>query len=186
MLTRYLTGTSDKCVLDGALIYGSFQNMKGNVEFFRQCGGKLYDKAIGYNYALILKEHEANLRKYMSPEAGDTFFKNLHENKLKGQMNMSENVMAPFFGFQHLDDYYDNIQATGHLHKIRVPTFFLNAIDDPIIDPKTYPFKEMESNEYVVMATTLRGGHCTHFTGKLRPQQWFPKPFLQFLDFLSR
>jgi predicted alpha/beta-fold hydrolase len=73
----------------------------------------------------------------------------------------------------------------GHLQKIKVPTFFLNAIDDPIIDPKLYPYKEMENNENIFMATTKRGGHCTHFTGKLRPSQWFPKPFLEFMEFIE-
>ena len=109
MLTRYLTGSSDKCVLNGALVYGSFPNMKDNVDFFRKCGGKLYDKAIGYNYSLILKEHEGSMRKYLNKKEADAFFSNLHENRFKGQMNVSENVMKPFFGYKSIEEYYDGI-----------------------------------------------------------------------------
>jgi predicted alpha/beta-fold hydrolase len=57
----------------------------------------------------------------------------------------------------------------GKLHKIKVPTFFLNAEDDPTFNPKLFPYKEFEVNDKVIVAITKRGGHCCHFTGGFRP-----------------
>jgi hypothetical protein len=55
MLTRYIIQSGDKCVLNGALPYGLFHNIKNNVPYFKNNGFKLYDKLIGFNYYLILK-----------------------------------------------------------------------------------------------------------------------------------
>jgi predicted alpha/beta-fold hydrolase len=61
----------------------------------------------------------------------------------------------------------------------------LNALDDPIIDPSLYPFKELETSEHVIAGFTTKGGHCGHFTGGWLPTQWFANPLLQFLDHLE-
>jgi len=57
----------------------------------------------------------------------------------------------------------------GKIHKIKIPTFFLNCRDDPCIRPDFYPFKEFENNENVIAGFTKRGGHCGSFTGGLKP-----------------
>ena len=53
---------------------------------------------------------------------------------------------------------------------IKIPTLFLNSIDDPTINPELYPYKEFENNDQVMAAFTQRGGHCGHFMGGLRPR----------------
>jgi predicted alpha/beta-fold hydrolase len=76
--------------------------------------------------------------------------------------------------------------VTGCLHKIKVPTIFLNAEDDPCFDGKLNPIKEFEgASDHILLAFTKRGGHCGHFTGGLIPQQWHPNLFLEFLEFLE-
>ena len=62
--------------------------------------------------------------------------------------------MPYFHGFTNLDDFYAVTQAAGRLHKVRVPAFFLGALDDPTIDPGTYAFKEFESHDMVLGAYT--------------------------------
>lgn len=71
------------------------------------------------------------------------------------------------------------------MHNIKVPTFFLNAMDDPFIDPSLYPVKEIEANECLIFGSTNKGGHCSHMTGGFRPRQWFSTPLLEFFDFLE-
>lgn len=73
----------------------------------------------------------------------------------------------------------------GQIHKIQTPTFFLSCRDDPCIRPDLYPFKEFENNENVIAGFTERGGHCGAFTGGIRPIQWFPTPFIEFLEFME-
>ena len=43
-------------MLNGALPYGLFHNIKENVPYFKTNGFTLYDKLIGLNYYLTLKE----------------------------------------------------------------------------------------------------------------------------------
>ena len=100
-------------------------------------------------------------------------------------MDMSEKALAPLFGYSSIEEYYDDTQSVGRLHKIKVPTFFLNAIDDPCINESLYPYKEFENNDFIVAGFTKRGGHCGHFTGGLRPFQWFPIPYMEFLDHIE-
>ena len=38
-----------------------------------------------------------------------------------------------------IQKYYQESEATGKIHKVRVPTFFLNADDDVIVDNNYYP-----------------------------------------------
>lgn len=85
-------------------------------------------------------------------------------------MDISENAIAPLYGYKTLESYYNDTQSVGKLHMIKVPTFFLNAIDDPTINAELYPFKELENNENIVAGFTNRGGHCGHFTGGLTPR----------------
>lgn len=72
------------------------------------------------------------------------------------------------------------------MHLVHVPTLFLNAEDDPCINPTLYAFKEFEvASDYVILAMTKRGGHCGYFTGGLMPKQWHPTLFLEFYQFLE-
>jgi predicted alpha/beta-fold hydrolase len=81
ILGRYVINSGDKCVLDGVILYGLFFNFMDNVRFFRNTTGKLYDKAIGFNFYLIIKSHEAALREQLGVEAGNAFFTKLQEHK---------------------------------------------------------------------------------------------------------
>lgn len=74
----------------------------------------------------------------------------------------------------------------GKLNKIQVPTFFLSVLDDPIINENLYPFKEFEANPNILGGFTKRGGHCGHFSGGLKPYQWFPQPLVEFFDFIEK
>lgn len=105
-------------------------------------------------------------------------------------MYMSEKALAPFFGYSDLNKYYDDTQSVNRLHKIKVRTFFLDAIDDPTINPELYPYLEyllleFTENLNILGGFTRRGGHCGHFTGALIPKQWFTGVYCHFLDFIE-
>lgn len=144
----------------------------------------LYDKVMGWNYYTILKGQEKEIKAHFGEEKTAELMDKLRYYKWS-LMDISEQVLAPMFGFKSLNDYYDATQTVGELHKIKVPTFFLNAIDDPTIDSALYPYKELENNDYIVSAFTNRGGHCGHFTGGFRPYQWFTCLYIDFLEFLE-
>lgn len=68
MLARYVISSGDQCVLSGVLVYGLFINIMDNVSYFKNTGMKFYDKAIGFNYYLILKGHEKEMRLHLGEE----------------------------------------------------------------------------------------------------------------------
>ena len=57
-------------MLNGALPYGLFQNIKENVPFFKTNGYTLYDKLIGFNYYLTLKEKTEEIMQVFGEEKG--------------------------------------------------------------------------------------------------------------------
>ena len=69
-------------------------------------------------------------------------------------MDIMEKVIAPLNGYSCIEKYYDDTQAVGRIHMIKVATLFLNCIDDPTIKPDIYPYKEFENNEKVMAAFT--------------------------------
>ncbi len=122
--------------------------------------------------------------KYYGEEKTAEFMRRVYENRFS-IMDISENAMSHKFEYQCLDKYYSDTQPIGKLHKVKVPTMFLSALDDPTINPIFNPYKEFENNEHIIGVITSRGGHCGHLSGGLLPKQWFPAPMLEFLDYLE-
>lgn len=83
--------------------------------------------------------------------------------------------------YKDVDDYLDQADVFNKMNRIKVPFFFLSAIDDPIMGPY---IPEMDDiNENVIVGQTKYGGHCGYFTGRCLPvQQWFPAPTFEFID----
>lgn len=68
-----------------------------------------------------------------------------------------------------MKEYFEAELTTGKLHNIVTPTMYLNAIDDPCIEPDIYPVKEISLNPNLIMCMTKRGGHCAHMAGSILP-----------------
>lgn len=85
--------------------------------------------------------------------------------------NLEAAIYPKMYNFKTLEEYYEAIICKGLLNQIKVPTMFLNHLDDPGIDPNIYPKEEFETcnNENIVLALSKRGGHCSSFTGDFLP-----------------
>jgi len=66
---------------------------------------------------------------------------------------------CPISGFRSVEDYYDQASCGTHLHRIRVPTFILNALDDPLIPEHGAPRELAEGSPAIRYLQTQRGGH---------------------------
>ena len=72
------------------------------------------------------------------------------------------------YGFQDLDDYYRQCGSKSYLSRIRVPTFAINAIDDPAVDDATLPTEEDLGHEAPVrLIYHPHGGHCSFDTDRM-------------------
>lgn len=75
---------------------------------------------------------------------------------------------SKLFGYKTVDDYYHDASSLPYVKHVTIPTLFVNAKDDPFIDPIVYQDPSFESNENVILALTESGGHIGFMTG------WFP------------
>ena len=73
--------------------------------------------------------------------------------------------IAPIYGFKNKLDYYTQSASKQYLHKIRVPTIAINAIDDPFVDEFTLPTEKDDVGEAPVrLIYTKTGGHCGYLS----------------------
>jgi len=66
---------------------------------------------------------------------------------------------APIHGFRDAEDYWEKTSARQFLTRITVPTLILNACDDPLLTPGSYPVTEAEDNPRLFLEMPKSGGH---------------------------
>mmetsp|Transcript_27580 Transcript_27580/g.63234 ORF Transcript_27580/g.63234 Transcript_27580/m.63234 type:complete len:472 (-) Transcript_27580:296-1711(-) len=79
---------------------------------------------------------------------------------------VEDSMVAPVYGFKDKFDYYDQSASLPVVDSIAVPTYILNAVDDPFFDPDFYPIeKDCEGKSDgapVKFVRTKHGGHLGH------------------------
>lgn len=71
-----------------------------------------------------------------------------------------EAITAPACGYRDAGDYYDRASALRVVDRIRVPTLFLAAKDDPIVPFASFRDPRIVGNPFITLVTTEHGGHC--------------------------
>jgi len=61
--------------------------------------------------------------------------------------------------FETLNHYYRISSCDQYIKGIRIPTLFLNALDDPIVHVAALAVDEIYANPYCILVTTSKGGH---------------------------
>jgi uncharacterized protein len=74
-------------------------------------------------------------------------------------------VIAPMHGFASAEDYYVRASAAPMLGRIRVPTLFVHAEDDPIVPVETVRPWLAQAPAALEQAWTAHGGHVGWFAG---------------------
>ena len=67
-------------------------------------------------------------------------------------------VMVPLHNFRDADDYYEQSKLQPCLTKIRIPTYIIQALDDPIVDPDAIP-QANDLGPSLRLLLTKYGGH---------------------------
>ncbi|KAK6052821.1 hypothetical protein COOONC_09674 [Cooperia oncophora] len=136
--------------------------------------GQLYDEWENgrciYNFFLTVKVKRLLRRHYEQVVAPHVASGSIDEKRLWSTISiatMDEVYTCRVAGFRNRDEYYTACESLPHLHKIRVPTIFLFAKDDPIL-PKCLwePVKEFASiTENMAFIMTRHGGHLGFHEG---------------------
>jgi predicted alpha/beta-fold hydrolase len=89
---------------------------------------------------------------------------------------------APIHGFRDAEDYWEKSSARQYLHGITVPTLILNACDDPLLTPESFPVAEAEGNLCLFLEMPKSGGHLGFIDLVRGIEPWFERRVVEFLQ----
>ena len=99
-------------------------------------------------------------------------------------LEFDDSLTAPIFGYQDREDYYKKASCVHRMPDIKVPTVFLNTMDDPILCQESIDFEVFKKNPNIVLCMTNHGGHTGHHESVFRLEQWFAKVAMQYFDII--
>ena len=94
---------------------------------------------------------------------------------------VNDKFTIKMFDYKSSSDYYYNSACSHRIPNIKVPTFFINALDDPVVGEKGIDYKVFNDHPHCILATTQYGGHVSYYESSYSSEQWIVKPVLDFL-----
>ncbi|RYF77396.1 MAG: alpha/beta fold hydrolase [Cytophagaceae bacterium] len=82
-------------------------------------------------------------------------------SRIRSLREFDDLITAPLHGFDGVTDYYTRNSSLPFLSKITVPTFVLNAQNDPFLSPECFPVALAKELTHVWMEFPEQGGHCS-------------------------
>ncbi len=81
---------------------------------------------------------------------------------IRSLRDFDDRITAFYCGFSGADDYYDRSAAAHVLDRIAVPTYILNAANDPFIRILPETRAKILANPHITFVETEDGGHCSY------------------------
>ena len=109
-------------------------------------------------------------------------------SRLRGIRSLREfddRITAFYCGFSGADDYYDRAAAAHVIDRIAVPTFILNAANDPFIRILPETRRKILDNPNITFVETEDGGHCSYLAeadGTTNDGRWAESQVVEFLS----
>lgn len=73
---------------------------------------------------------------------------------------------GPVHGFKNAEDYYQKCSCNQFIDQITIPTYMINALDDPFIPSRSYPFDIAKDSKLFTLITSNYGGHVGFYIPK--------------------
>ncbi|MEM1134394.1 MAG: alpha/beta fold hydrolase [Bacteroidota bacterium] len=83
----------------------------------------------------------------------------LDKYKIKSLRKFDDHYSAPLHGFKDANDFYDKASSMHYLKGIRRPALIINALNDPFLVDRCYPYEIAKKHEYLQLETPNIGGH---------------------------
>jgi len=101
---------------------------------------------------------------------------------VKSTREFDDVISRVVLNVESLETLYNDMGCVDMIHKIAIPTLFLNALDDPISAQDAIPYQKIKSNPNCILATTERGGHVAWIDGLLPlGPSWMEETTQQFI-----
>lgn len=84
---------------------------------------------------------------------------------VKSLRQFDDRIVARHCGFRDADDYYYRAASARVVDRIAVPTFILQAQDDPFIRLLPETRATIRNNPNITLVETPNGGHCAYLSG---------------------
>ncbi len=128
-------------------------NLAASADALHLPGNRLYEQ-----YFMWKLNHRLRTKARLFPGAFDP--SRLHG--IRSLREFDDRITAFYCGFIGADDYYDRAAAAHVLDRIAVPTFILNAANDPFIRILPETRRKILDNPHINFVETEDGGHCSY------------------------
>lgn len=96
-----------------------------------------------------------------------------------------ERYTAPLHGFKNSRHFYRTATSDLHYAGIRKPSLIVNAMNDPLLGEKCYPYKACKYHEFLHLETPRAGGHVGFFKPGAKTS-WMDERALEFVSKYAR
>jgi uncharacterized protein len=151
-------------------------NLAASADALHLRSNRLYEQ-----YFLWKLNHRLRTKARLFPGVFDT-------SRLRGIRSLREfddRITAFYCGFTGADDYYDRAAAAHVIDRIAVPTFILNAANDPFIRILPETRQKILDNPHITFVETEDGGHCSYLAkanGRGNDGYWAESQIVEFLS----
>jgi len=99
---------------------------------------------------------------------------------IRSVFELDDRITGPAFGFTGAADYYRTQSANQFLDRIRVPTLFIAAKDDPLVPFRIFDHPAFRQNPCLRLLATEYGGHVG-FLARRRPRLWLDHAIMDWI-----
>ncbi|KRX01239.1 hypothetical protein PPERSA_05825 [Pseudocohnilembus persalinus] len=145
-----------------------------------------YDQYILQNRLHIMEQKKSDIEKQLSKITQYSI--NLNECMQSKTSMQFDDCFTKFVlgNYKHMDEYFDYMASHKVINNIDIPLLCLQSKDDPICNWESVPFDKFSQNKNVVLWISETGGHIGWYQGLYKPQRWYMKPCLEFINFISQ
>lgn len=121
------------------------------------CARKLADKSNRVYMKRFLNMLHKKIKAKMAvmpDKINDDNFGEIHTFK-----EFDDRYTAPIHGFTSAEDYWMKCSSKQFIQGIKIPTLVINALDDPFLTEKCFPYEEAEKSDYLYFESPQSGGH---------------------------
>lgn len=101
--------------------------------------------------------------------------------KFKVLDDFTDHYIAPLHGMKDAEEYYEQCAAMPWVDKISVPTFILNAKNDPVLSESCAMQEVAKTSDYVFSELTNYGGHCGFYMPNSDGLYWGDRRMMTFV-----
>ena len=107
----------------------------------------------------VVLEHRYALDDYFLEEHGVKDLQEAFEKYEPTCRNFDIVFTCRLYGYESPEEYWYKASCFHRIPYIKVPTLFINTLDDPIVGYRGIDFDVFKSNKYCALATLNTGGH---------------------------